>query len=421
MKKFLYPAGLVATLALGVAMAYTIWNTTPGTAEDFFTSGKAYYEEKKYPEAIIELLNAIQKDDRNRDARYFLAQAYVAQKDLSAAVKHLNATSGTLNGALYLRASIAPAGSGVLDSFVRINAGGSQEFEQGYNTDLRPLQYDENNSPTFTRSLMLSAVPTVVPGGPCPAGCREFILDINQTVADPLLTLNRMVVSLRSAGNLAGATVPDGSRLGAAGSLFPEADTIVYDSLAGNQIQLDYSLESGSGNGDMFLYIPNAAFTGPNTHLKPMPACYANANDGFVLLKEERSAVATSKAFRKVPRNLRRPRIVLVLDIGEHFRAGLRPLPPPRFPFLTLLRSVGRTPQPHVGSRCRLLHRAASLVAVVNAEHHAVTFQQTVGVWNKPRIVSKLETCRLRRRQDLKESFKLSHIAFEERGKLIQN
>jgi hypothetical protein len=215
----------------------------------------------------------------------------------------VNNTQGTLSGALYIRSSIAPTGSGVIDSFVRINPGGSQDFEQGYNTDGRPLQYDENSSPTFTTGLALSDVPTVViPGTICSGGCREFILDINQTVDDPLLTLNRVVISLRSADDLLGATVAPGARLTTAAGLFPEADTIVYDSGAGNMVQLDYSLESGSGRGDVFLYIPVTLFTGTNQFVylysefgsrtgdplcpedatpAQLQTCFANANAGF--------------------------------------------------------------------------------------------------------------------------------------------
>src|SRR4030095_7205486 len=129
--------------------------------------------------------------------------AFATSIDLTTA-----SSSATLNGALYLQRQIAPAGSGVLNSFVRINPGGSQDFEQGYNTDARPLQYDENSSATFTRSLTLSAVPVVnIPGGICAAGCREFILDINQQDSDALLTLNRVVVSLWTSGSLLDATV----------------------------------------------------------------------------------------------------------------------------------------------------------------------------------------------------------------------
>ena len=151
------------------------------------------------------------------------------QNAFGTTVDLVNNTSGTLNGAAYVRSSLQPTGSGVLDSFVRINPGGTQEFEQGYNTDFRPLQYDENTSKTFTHSLLLSDVRTVAFGGfgnVCTAGCKEFVLDINQTKSDPLLTLNRVVISLRAAGDLDSATVAAGARLTTAASLFPEADFI---------------------------------------------------------------------------------------------------------------------------------------------------------------------------------------------------
>jgi len=161
-------------------------------------------------------------------------------------------------GATLLEAGIAPTGTGNIDSFVRIQANGN---EQGYNTDFRPLQYDEQSSPTFTRSLLLSTVPTVNIGGTL---FREFILDINQQGADPLLTLNRIIVSLRPSGNSAGATATDGVAFGAAAGLFTD-DTLVYDSGLANTIEMNFNLNAGSGKGDMFLYIPNSAFTGPNT------------------------------------------------------------------------------------------------------------------------------------------------------------
>jgi hypothetical protein len=211
----------------------------------------------------------------------------------------VNNTQDDLNGALYVRASFSPAGSGVLDSFVRLNPGGAPDFEQGYNTDADP-QFVEDDS--FTRSLLLSTVPTVVIAGTlCSAGCKEFILDINQIDSDPLLTLNRVVISLRAEGDLLGATVAAGSRLGPSAGLFPD-DVVVYDSGTGNMIQLNYDLEAGSGKGDMFLYVPVSLFTGTNPYVylysefgslaadpqcpaeataTELQTCFANANSGF--------------------------------------------------------------------------------------------------------------------------------------------
>src|SRR5262249_3615353 len=73
-------------------------------------------------------------------------------------------TSGTINGARFQLANPQPTGSGVIDSFVRLNPGGRATTEQGYNTSGRPLRFDENSSPQFTRDLLLSSVPLVTIG-----------------------------------------------------------------------------------------------------------------------------------------------------------------------------------------------------------------------------------------------------------------
>ena len=216
------------------------------------------------------------------------------------------------DGALYVQANIAPTGSGVIQSFVRINPGGGTNFEQGYNTDGRALQYDENSSPTFTRALPLAAVPIVTCAGGNIAGCtngvqyREFRLDINQTGADPLLSLNRVVILQRGAGNLLGATLAPGTALGAtpAINLFGAASSaLVYDSGFGNRIDLNYLLESGSGQGDMFLYIPDALFsdTGAFIYLYSEfggtgPEPPFQSNDGF-----EEWAVRSNVVLQTIP------------------------------------------------------------------------------------------------------------------------
>src|SRR3989442_1746946 len=60
-------------------------------------------------------------------------------------------SSGTLNGALFQQTDPIPTGTGVIDSFVRVSAA-NQDIEQGYNTDGRPVAYDEITDPNFTRS-----------------------------------------------------------------------------------------------------------------------------------------------------------------------------------------------------------------------------------------------------------------------------
>jgi hypothetical protein len=90
-----------------------------------------------------------------------------------------------VNGAILSQFTAQPAGSGSFHSFVRLSS--SNAVEQGYNTDFRPVQFDENTSFSFTHSLQLGAVPTIIaPGG---MAYYEFALDINSS---SLLSLDEL-------------------------------------------------------------------------------------------------------------------------------------------------------------------------------------------------------------------------------------
>jgi hypothetical protein len=185
--------------------------------------------------------------------------------------------SGFINGGFFTNTDNQSTGTGVINSFVRIS--GSADTIQGYNTDARPLQFDENSSPQFTRALPLSAVPIVTIGG---VAYREFLLDINQTGVSPLETLRELQIFTGTTGSPSGALI-DGS----GNVTFPAFPTMtrIYDlDGAGDMsIELNYLLNSGSGSGDMFAYIPNALFvSGTYVTLYSLfgPPPSAN-NDGF--------------------------------------------------------------------------------------------------------------------------------------------
>jgi tetratricopeptide (TPR) repeat protein len=90
MKKLFFQAVLAATVLLGGVLAYTIWKAAPSTPQAYFESGKKYFDQKKYPEAIIQLLNAVRKNPRHREAALLLAEAYQKQQDPSHAAAALN-------------------------------------------------------------------------------------------------------------------------------------------------------------------------------------------------------------------------------------------------------------------------------------------------------------------------------------------
>lgn len=157
-------------------------------------------------------------------------------------------TSGTINGAFFSLTDQQPAGTGFRHSFLRVGqmAGTSQPLTQGYNTSVRPVQFDEFSDPNFTRPLSLSAVPIVTIGG---VQYRAFVLDVNQTGANPDLSIQDIEIYQASTGAV--SNYPG----------FGGQATLIYDleaGMAGNRIDLTF--RRGSGDEDMFAYIPNALF-----------------------------------------------------------------------------------------------------------------------------------------------------------------
>ncbi len=159
-------------------------------------------------------------------------------------------SSANINGATFMTYDIAPTGTGKIDSFVRIQKNG---IEQGYNTDASSFAYDEKAGP-FTHSLLLTGVPTVqlsTAGGP--SLFYEFGLDINQTRGGALLSLDRVMIFQETVGDL--SVLVD--------QLDDPPGTLVYDLDAGgdNWVKLNYNLGAGSGQGDMYLYVPTTMFS----------------------------------------------------------------------------------------------------------------------------------------------------------------
>lgn len=155
-------------------------------------------------------------------------------------------SSGTINGALFQTNEDQPSGTGNIDAFVRVQADGS---ERGYNTSGRPVQFDENTSPQFTRDLQLSAVSTKIING---VVYREFLLDVNQ-LADSPVSLVDLLIFISPTASLNTGMDP------AAGT-FPGA-TLIYDMNQGEESAVAVASDNpGSGAADMFLYVPSALF-----------------------------------------------------------------------------------------------------------------------------------------------------------------
>lgn len=154
-------------------------------------------------------------------------------------------SSDTINGALFSSPSSIVSGTGLIDSFVRIQHSGT---EQGYNVDVAnqaAFEYDEKYG-KWTHSLQLSEIQDNICNV---SGTRyyEFVLDINETDPGSLLSMHELEIYLHDNG-----TVLNHLSWG----------TPIYDLDSGgdNVVKLDYSLFSGSGRLDMIALIPADLF-----------------------------------------------------------------------------------------------------------------------------------------------------------------
>ena len=154
---------------------------------------------------------------------------------------------GTINNAVFYQYVIdGSGGTGNLDSFLRLQANGTQT---GYNTD-GTLEFDSKPG-TFTHSLKLSQVPQAEING---IAYRAFILDINQTSPDPEIDLTELQLFTAATGNLSVYSTIPSPNIGG-------ATTLVYnlDSNEDNTVQMEMK-DSGSGKTDYVVYIPDSAF-----------------------------------------------------------------------------------------------------------------------------------------------------------------
>jgi hypothetical protein len=157
--------------------------------------------------------------------------------------------AGVAAGALFKQIDPQPTGTGHIDPFLRLQSSGVATTTEGYNTSARPFEFDEKNPLGFTHDLLLSDVGVFAIEG---VEYREFLLDINESSGRDreTVSLDRLMIF----------EAPAGGRTG-----FPFLGTLVYDLDAGGidrWIKLDYSLNHGSGSGDMASYVRADLFTG---------------------------------------------------------------------------------------------------------------------------------------------------------------
>lgn len=181
--------------------------------------------------------------------------------------------SGVINGAIYQQLDDSRSGSDSLNVFLNMQQAEFSDFEQGYNTDARPVEFDENPDPALTRSIRLGDVPLVEIAGTM---YREFVLDTQEPDASegdstpPFLSIDRLQLFLTSSPGITGYT----------GSGFGGSAVLVYDmdGLEDSYVKLLDPL--GTALGNMLLYVPDSLFA-PHAAANEYVVLFSRFGDTF--------------------------------------------------------------------------------------------------------------------------------------------
>jgi hypothetical protein len=184
--------------------------------------------------------------------------------------------SATVNGAVFTVSNAQSAGTGLIDSFLRIQNDGT---EKGYNTGTPrnsfPSGFPDFNQKkgNFTYDIQLGTVPKTTDGN-----YRRILLDINEPGgSQATLDLERLLVFVGGGPNA--FINGDESQLvddGPLGSLVFDLDS------NGDQTVRFTDVFAGSGQFDAAIDIPESLFTGKNaSEVFRIFAQFSNAEGGF--------------------------------------------------------------------------------------------------------------------------------------------
>ncbi len=155
--------------------------------------------------------------------------------------------SGTINGALFDASDQQPAGTGFIDSFLRVQA---SPTEQGYNTD-GGFPFDDKNPHNFQHSLQLSSLSTFTLNG---TAYFKFMLDANQSGAtNQTFTLTQLQIFTTNDGSQLPTTFDKNGVLQLNG-------TLAYNMNAGGGSNSVITTATGSGKYDAIVYVPVSDF-----------------------------------------------------------------------------------------------------------------------------------------------------------------
>jgi len=184
---------------------------------------------------------------RNFTAALIAAAALVVSSAAQATVVDLGSSgSGTANGALFETNNDHPTGTGVYNPFLTIQNTG---FEQGYNSSTG--NFDTKREPQWNHEIKFSDLQTTTINGTAYFG---FSIDINEPGGA------RSLISLDAFRVYTSSTLQSSTSTDASGFFNGSLGTLRYD--LGNNVVLYNDQNTGSGGGDINIYIPVSFFAG---------------------------------------------------------------------------------------------------------------------------------------------------------------
>jgi len=168
----------------------------------------------------------------------------------SAAIYDLNAsttvTVPTIYGdAIFTLDYTRPAGSGVIQPFLTLQANGT---EQGYNTSVTNV-YDTKRDPQFNHEIRLSDLNTQTING---TQYYSFLIDVNEPNGGAKADISLDALKIYTSSTLQGSV-----------SNIDSLGTKVFDLDLPTDTTIKYTdANSGSGQGDIAFFVPTSAFLG---------------------------------------------------------------------------------------------------------------------------------------------------------------
>jgi hypothetical protein len=175
--------------------------------------------------------------------------------------------SQTINGGIFQTTTIQTTGTGVIEPFLRLQ---NKDNEAGLNSDEGNGEvFADTKVGAWTHDVQLKDLATTTIMGELYLG---FLLDINQTSANPTILFNRFDLYVNP------ASITDGEQ-----DTVSDLDQFIWG-MGNNTLLLNYDLNPGSGAGDLLIFAPVSYFMGLGLTADDflyVHTEFCGSNDGF--------------------------------------------------------------------------------------------------------------------------------------------